>query len=223
MNNGKKRGSPQRLTAAGQIKESIKTLPERAVIWAVKQYRKIKAVLAGISVDKRDIYRALICTGLVIFAALTETTFFGYFRPFGATPDLVLPLVIAIGMTEGGTWGGAFGIVGGLVINSLGSVGMTPTPLVFCLAGFFAGLLLEEYFSDMIAVRGLMIFGGAVLRAVMTLIAAASDVPDFKLGEVFALVVGPEFLSTLALSPLPHVAAYLTLRWAHKSRTELTE
>ena len=135
----------------------------------------------------------------------------------------MLPLIIAIGMTEGGTWGGAFGIVGGVVIDSLGSVRMTLTPIVFMLAGFFAGLLLEEYFSDTAAVRGIMIGGGAFLRAVMTLVSAASELPDFSLGAVFRLVIGPEFLATLVLSPIVHLIAYLTLKWAHKPRTELTE
>ena len=201
----------------------IKALPERAAAEIAKRWKQLKAAVGNISIDKRDIYRALICTGLVILAALMETTFFGYFRPFGATPDLMLPLIIAIGMTEGGAWGGAFGIVGGVVIDSLGSVGMTLTPIVFMLAGFFAGLLLEEYFSDTVAVRGIMIAAGVLLRAVMTLVSAASEIPDFVLGSVFRLVIGPELLATLVISPLMHLAAYLTLKWAHKSRTELTE
>ena len=99
---------------------------------------------------------------------------------------------------------------------------MTLQPVIFCLVGFFAGLLLEEYFSDMIAVRALMITSTALIRSVITLIGAASALPGFSLTEVFPMTIAPEFAATLIMGIIPHLAAYFSLKWAHRSRSEMT-
>lgn len=205
-------------TLTGTLKRSLR----RAKLALRARWQTFTAWLSGISIDKQSIFRALICTGLVVFFALLETTFFGKFRPFGAVPDLMLPLVVALGMSEGGGWGGAFGIIAGIVIDSLGNTAMTLHPLIFCLAGFFAGLLLEEQFSDTLAVRAIMIAASALLRSVITLIGAALALPDFSLSYIFPLAIAPEFAATLIMGVIPHLAAYFSLRWAHKSRSELT-
>ena len=71
-------------------------------------------------IDTDVLWRVLISAGLLIFFALLQTTIFARFRPFGAVPDLMLPLVIAIGMTEREKWGAVFGVAAAFVIESLG-------------------------------------------------------------------------------------------------------
>jgi len=175
--------------------------------------------ISSITIEKQDIYRLLICLGWILFFAMMQTTFFSKFPVFGAVPDLMLPVISAIAITEGATWGGAFGIAAGVIIDSLGSYETTLSPLIFCLVGFFVGLLFENQFSDMPAVRGTVILSVSALRAVITLITAAS-MEVFVLSEVFMRMIVPEFFATLILAWIPHVLVYLSLKWAHKPRSE---
>ncbi len=200
----------------------------RKRVWTVRlkrTIRKTRAFITGafarmseISVDKTDIFRWLISAGWVIFFAMLQTTFFVRFPLFGSHPDLMLHLTLAIAMTEGCHWGGAFGIAAAVVIESLGSVGASWAVLVFCLAGYFCGLLMKEQFSDTAAVRIGMILAAAAIRFIMTVISGAS-MPAYAFGDVIA-VAGREFLATAAVGAIPHIAAYLSLKWAHKTRAE---
>ena len=44
-------------------------------------------------IDGEKILKAVVAASLLIFFALLQTTIFARFRPFGAVPDLMLPLV----------------------------------------------------------------------------------------------------------------------------------
>ena len=171
-----------------------------------------------LNMDGEGIAKGAVCALLIIFFALVQTTLFTRFRPFGAVPDLILPLVIAISMTEREKWGAVCGLIGAFVIESLGGSPLTLLPLLYMPAGYVCGLLTVHNFRDSAAVRALYTGVSSAARAVFTLIAVVMTIGDLSLIAALTRTVIPEFAANLLFAALPHAAAWLALRPFNKSR-----
>lgn len=174
-------------------------------------------------IDTEILMRVLVSAGLLIFFALLQTTIFARFRPFGAVPDLMLPLVIAVGMTERERWGAVFGLIAAFVIESLGGAPVSLLPLLYVPAGYLSGLLTIEIFRDSFAVRALFTTVGCAAHMLFTLVTLAATVEGFTLWRGLAGAVFPEFLASMVFAALPHFAAKAALRVFHKPREEKVE
>lgn len=180
-------------------------------------------LLRPFRIDTDILFRVLVSAGLLIFFALLQTTIFARFRPFGAVPDLMLPLVIAIGMTEREKWGAVFGITAAFVIESLGGAPVSLLALLYMPAGYLAGILTIETFRDSFAVRLLYTAVGCAVHMLFTLVTLALTVEGFTLGRGLTGAVLPEFLSSMVFAALPHLLAKAALRVFHKPREEKVE
>ena len=174
-------------------------------------------------IDTDVLLRVLVSAGLLIFFALLQTTIFARFRPFGAVPDLMLPLVIAVGMTEGGRWGAVYGIIAAFVIESLGGAPVSILALLYMPAGYFAGMLTVEIFRDSFAVRALYTAVGCAVHMIFTLVTLVLTVEDFSFWHGLTKAVLPEFLASMVFAFLPHLLAKAALRMFHKPREEKVE
>ena len=174
-------------------------------------------------IDTDILWRVLVSAGLLIFFALLQTTIFARFRPFGAVPDLMLPLVIAIGMTEREKWGAVFGIAAAFVIESLGGAPVSLLALLYMPAGYLSGILTIEMFRDSFAVRLLFTAVGCALHMLFTLATLALTVEGFTFLRGLTGAVLPEFLSSMVFAALPHLLAKAALRVFHKPREERVE
>jgi hypothetical protein len=172
----------------------------------------------ALNMDGEAIAKGAVCALLINFFSLVQTTLFTRFRPFGAVPDLILPLIIAISMTEREKWGAVCGLVGAFVIESLGGSPLTLLPLLYMPAGYVCGLLTVHNFRDSAAVRALYTAVSSAGRAVFTLIAVILTVGDLPLTDALTRTVLPEFAANLLFAALPHAAAWLALRPFNKSR-----
>ncbi len=173
-----------------------------------------------LSIDGESLARGVVCGVLLIVFSLLATTLFAKFRPFGVIPDLILPLVISIAITEGERWGAIFGLIAAVVIESLGGSTLTLLPLLYMPAGYLCGILSGNVFRDSIAVRALYSIAASVLRGFFTLIALTSTVGGVDLITMLTGTVLPEMLATLLFSPLAHLAGKLALRPFHRSRDD---
>ena len=174
-------------------------------------------------IDTDVLWRVLISAGLLIFFALLQTTIFARFRPFGAVPDLMLPLVIAIGMTEREKWGAVFGVAAAFVIESLGGAPLSLLALLYMPAGYLAGILTIEMFRDSFAVRALFTVVGCAVHMLFTLATMALTVEGFTFLRGLTEAVLPEFLASVVFAALPHLLAKAALRVFHKPREERVE
>lgn len=174
-------------------------------------------------IDTDILWRVLVSAGLLIFFALLQTTIFARFRPFGAVPDLMLPLVIAVGMTEREKWGAVFGIAAAFVIESLGGAPVSILALLYMPAGYLAGILTIEMFRDSFAVRLLFTAVGCALHMLFTLATLALTVEGFTFLRGLTEAVLPEFLASMVFAFLPHLLAKAALRVFHKPREERVE
>ena len=102
---------------------------------------KVRGWRLGLSLDGESLAKGGVCALLLIFFALLQTTLFTRFKPFGAVPDLILPLVAAIGMTEKEKWGAVFGVIAAFVIESLGGSTVTLLPI---LAAWLSQTFIED-------------------------------------------------------------------------------
>ena len=174
----------------------------------------------GISVNVENIIKGLVCGALIIVFAMLQITVFSKTRPFGAIPDLMLPLVIAIGISEGERWGGVSGLAAAFIIECLGSAGITLLPLLYVPCGFIAGLLGTYYLRDSFVIRLILTFASGILRAIFTIIYVCINFDSVNASLMFTEMVFPEFISTFVFAFLPHVAAWLSFKPFHKSRAE---
>ncbi len=191
--------------------ENRDTLREKVRFWRL-----------GLNLDGESLAKGGVCALLLVIFALLQTTLFTRFRPFGAVPDLILPLVAAIGMTEKEKWGAVFGVIAAFVIESLGGSTVTLLPLLYMPVGYFCGILTTYYFRDAFIVRGLYTLVTSAARGIFTLIALAMTLGDFNLITCLTDAVIPEFLATVLFAILPHLAAKAALRPFHLTREERT-
>jgi cell shape-determining protein MreD len=183
---------------------------------------KVRGWRLGLNLDGESLAKGGVCALLLVVFALLQTTLFTRFRPFGAVPDLILPLVAAIGMTEKEKWGAVFGVIAAFVIESLGGSTVTLLPLLYMPVGYFCGILTTYYFRDAFIVRGLYTLVTSAARGIFTLIALAMTLGDFNLITCLTDAVIPEFLATVLFAILPHLAAKAALRPFHLTREERT-
>lgn len=174
----------------------------------------------SISVNIDSVIKALAIGFMILVFALLQTTVFSKLRPFGAIPDLMLPLVIAIGISEGERWGGVSGLVAAFLIDCLASTGITLLPLLYVPCGFIAGVLGTYYLRDSAVIRVLFSVAAGVFRALFTVIYLLITYKSPDGGIVFGKIVWPEFVSTLVFSVIPHVVAWLAMKPFHKTRAE---
>lgn len=170
--------------------------------------------------DGELVGKIAVCAVLTVLFALLQTTVFARFRPFGAIPDLMLPLVIAIGMTEGEKWGAVWGLIASFIIESLGAGGISLLPLLYMPAGFFCPVVTEMYLTDTPPVRIIFTAVSGLGRALITLIYLALTVRQFELPQLLRDIVFPEYASTFVVALFVHILVFLALRPFHKSRSE---
>ena len=165
-----------------------------------------------VEINGTVLLKALTYGALIVCMAVMQTTVFTRFRPFGAVPDLMLTLVIAISMTEGGKWGAVLGIAAGYLIDALGGTGLALSPLLCMMAGYLCGILTVYYLTNSLPVWGVYMGAAAAVRAVATLIQILSRYDGYPLNEAFAEIILPEMGSTLLLSLFTLGAARLAGR-----------
>lgn len=183
---------------------------------------KLRGWRLGLSLDGESLAKGGVCALLLVFFALLQTTLFTRFRPFGAVPDLILPLVIAVSMTEKERWGAVFGVIAAFVIESLGGSTVTLLPILYMLAGYICGICTTYYFRDAFMVRGLYTLVSCAARALFTLLALVLTLGEFNLIVCLTDAVIPEIFANLTFAILPHAAAKLALRPFHLTREERT-
>ncbi len=175
----------------------------------------------GFSIEWDTIMKGAVCAVLVALFALLQTTIFTKFRPFGAVPDLMLSLVVAISMTEREKWGAIVGVAAAFVIESLGGATVTLLPLLYMPAGYFSGLFTIYYFRDSIAVRAMYTLVTQAVRVLITAVILVMTVGGITVLDMFRYALVPEFLAGTCFAFLPHLAAKVCLRPFNKTRDEM--
>lgn len=153
-----------------------------------------------ITIDSEKIKKALCYCGLILFFSLIQVTLVPRYPIFGVSPDLVLSCVIAAAMFEGAKFGAVTGVISGFFIDAIGSVGLSLSPLIYCVFGYVVGICAELIFR-----RGLLSFfmcavGGYFLRGFATIILVSAAWNTYSTTFVFLRVVLPEIALSVLFS-----------------------
>lgn len=182
---------------------------------------KVHTWWLSISIDADSIIKGVLVGVFILLFAMLQTTVFSKFGLFGATPDLMLPLVIAIAVTEGEKWGGVCGLICAFFIEAIGSTAtVTLLPLLYVPCGFIIGVISKIYFRDSVIVRCIYTAVATFLRCIVTVIYVLVTYKSVGAGLLIGGIVIPEFFSTLLMSAVPHAAVWLSMKPFHKSRAE---
>lgn len=184
---------------------------------------RLRGLRLDFSLDGESILKGIVCALLLVFFCLLQTTLFTKFRPLGAVPDLVLPLVIAISMTEKERWGAIIGLIGAIVIESLGGSTFTILPILYTFAGYLCGILTTHYFRDSAATTRTLHPCVDDFESVFYYYCAFATTGNVTLLEALTKAALPEFFACIIFAPLPHIAAKLCLHRFNKSREERTQ
>lgn len=138
----------------------------------------------------------------LFFLALLQTSFFSFFDPFGAVPDLVLPAVIAIAVFDKERMGTIAGIVGGFIIDALGGVGLSLSPLVYMICGVAAALLVHSIFRRDFLSWLILTALGLVISGASSVICGYASVSfaNVTAAHIFSRLLIPAFLSSIIIA-----------------------
>lgn len=143
---------------------------------------------------------------LLLVLAAAQCSFFARLRHLPATPDLILGFVVAVTLLDSQRSGVAVAIAGGFLIDALGSVGISLSPILYVTVAVLVRIpaqkMLPRFFSWLILMLPAVLCDGVYgcVRLWMRLGA-------FPLSEALTDVLVPGMLSTLILCmPLYGVA-----------------
>ena len=162
-----------------------------------------------------DIAERVIISIIIIFFVLLEVSFF---KIFGKTPALSLALICAAGFLCGERTGALCGLVGGFMLDMLGSDTLTFFPLIYMLAGYLCGyfpkMMLSVNFPSF-AVYATCVGG---IRGLISLAYFALMTKSFNIIEIFSKRIIPEFFAFIIFVPI----AYFICLGIHKLKVKLS-
>ena len=107
-------------------------------------------------IDLKKIRRAALYALCMIVMLTLEETVLSRISPLGVRANPMPALVTAVGLFEGGLWGGVFGVFAGLFADMAGSSTTVLMTITFAAIGFLSGLVCQllinrRFYSCMIA------------------------------------------------------------------------
>lgn len=161
--------------------------------------RKVRGY--GKRIDAGAVVKGIIFSLMLVVCAPIQVSFF---KVFGVVPAVVLSLVCAIGFVCGEMLGCICGIIGGTFLDIIGSEGISLSPLLFMLAGFFCGYLLKIFLRKNFV--SFMVYSAAVgaARACITLGYFALKASSFSIIDIFTGTIFPELAAFILLAPVSY-------------------
>lgn len=167
-------------------------------------------------IDSDYIKKGFAYGGLILFFSLLQITLVPRYPIFGVSPDLVLSCVLATAMFEGAKFGAITGVAAGFFIDAVGSVGLSLSPLLFCVFGYVTGICAEFLFR-----RGLLSFimagtVGYFLRGFATILLVAASWTLYSTAFVLIRTVLPEIILSIVFSPVVYLVFRLLAGRFHR-------
>ena len=151
-------------------------------------------------IDSDYIKKGLCYGGLTLFFALLQVTLIPRYPIFGVQPDLVLSCVLAASMFEGAKFGSVIGVAAGFFIDAIGSVGLSLSPLIFCVFGYVTGICAEFLFRRGLISFTMSVIVGYFLRGFATIFLVSAVWNDYSTTFVFLRVALPEIALSVVFS-----------------------
>ena len=157
---------------------------------------------------------------LIMSIAAVQICIFPKFKFFGTVADAMLCTVVIVAFLTNEKEASLFAFFGGIVIEAMGSTGISLLPLIYFLTAYFLGSAAR--FNHRKTFPAYLIFAvfGTIVRMVTTLAYTALVATRFNLLDVLKKSVLPEALATLICA----VVMYYPVGWiCRKIRKNLEE
>ena len=156
---------------------------------------------------RRAVFCTLTVTLLIVLLSSLQVSLFARFQMFGATPDLMLCLVLGIFYFWGKYAGAVTGIASGFVIEAIGGQGISLLPVIYMLYGYIGGAYARTVYPKRFFPYLFYLLCGLFLRAAVTLLYACMtwktvSVPDILLYSVLPEVGGTLIVGIVLYAPL---------------------
>ncbi len=144
--------------------------------------------------------KVVIFSLLIFITASAQTSFFGAFGVFPATPDLLLSAVSGIALFDGERSGAICGIAAGFLADVLGGTAITLLPLFYMLVGYVCGIMALRFLKRNFLSWCVYTLIFCASRAVLTLFYTAATEVGFSFLTLFGETVIPEFYMTFVFA-----------------------
>ena len=133
---------------------------------------------------------------LVLLVSVMQVSIFSRFSIFGATPDLMICVVLCVAFFVGRYAGAITGMCAGFFIEAIGSVGISLLPLFYLFLGYVAGHYARVSYPKRYPVYLCYLFLTVIYRMMITLTYVGLTYESFSLLEVTAKILLPEAADT---------------------------
>jgi rod shape-determining protein MreD len=152
-------------------------------------------------INNRFIVKALIYAVIFIFLTVLETNIFNGFKIFGAKPNLIISLVIAVAVLENERYAAVFGMIAGFIIDSSVSSPFFFSGLYYFFAAYLTGFISRYYFTKSLLTMMTMIVPVCVVREIFNLFYLIGIWKNFNIAGAMIEYILPEYLYTVLLAP----------------------
>ena len=138
-------------------------------------------------------------SAVIFLLAVAQCSFFARIEKLPAIPDLILAAVAVVAVID--RWETAIlsGIVGGVVIDALGGVGISLSPLFYFVVALVLGALAKKMMQSYLSWVAVMI-PALALRAVFTVIQVLLLGNGGGIVQILGQIVLPELICTAVFS-----------------------
>ncbi|MBQ8309435.1 MAG: rod shape-determining protein MreD [Clostridia bacterium] len=133
---------------------------------------------------------------LLILCSTLQVSLFGRFKIFGAVPDLMLCTVLCIAYFRGKYAGSITGIAAGVLIEAIGSQGISLLPVVYMVFGYVVGHYSRAIHPKRYTVYLIALACGLCLRAFVTVGYTCLTYELINLPQILLCAVLPEMSGT---------------------------
>ncbi len=142
-----------------------------------------------------------IYTLMLLMVGAAQCSFFARLTFLPATPDLMLGVVVAVALIDSPMAGAAVAVGGGFVIDAIGGVGVSLSPLIYLAIAVVSGLLSGKFMVRWVSFD-ILLLPALFLRSVATMIGAMLFAGSLDPKVLLLELLLPELLVT-ALFCLP--------------------
>ena len=144
-----------------------------------------------------DVWKRVAVYGLLLLIlGAAMCSFFAQLTRLPATPDLILGAVLAIALLDGRKTAAIVGVFGGIVIDSLGGVGVSLSPLLYLVVVLTVGGISEKMLPGFFSWLCLLL-PSLLLRGLFTALGFLFYTGGLPVGEVLRSVILPEAICTV--------------------------
>ncbi len=157
---------------------------------------------------------------LMMSVAAVQICIFPRFKFFGTVADAMLCTVVIVAFLSNEKEASLFAFFGGIVIEAMGSTGISLLPLIYFITAYFLGSAARYNHKKIFPSYLVFAVFGTIVRIVTTLAYTALVATRFNLLDVLKKSALPEALATLICA----VVAYYPIGWiCRKIRKNLEE